>query len=489
MSACNEDNFLEEIMPLLRKKQGPDWCPDAAMLCALAEDNTTEAVKDAFAVHKAVCPACANLFERLRSFDEAGSVNVPTRALVAFEEPEWSQTERLLDNWLESFLASEAPVPAVSRVKQPGPGFWWQRLIESLGSLQTRWMLVPAATLALVVCSFLAGRISVRRTPQVITKAVPPKEAIADATTPPTAIQDIPSERKAITGQQDSQAPPAHPPLAQPNHIVSDGLRMMKSVHGSGASRGRGETAIIAPPTSTSAEVSSSPVIASPPPPAPTEAKAVPAPPYTAPKSDTASSDIPGRPVNLGAFPAVPTAGLRSVVAPRTGSPSAFVEKPQPPAIPAPAEVSLAADTRVWISLKSIRQRGMGVSEFSGALLLPVVQSGAMVLDRGTQVSGTVRVRQGKASVQITEFVSNGARYRLKGTGGEANTRGETGPAVKFDAGKVLETWIVSASIFGKLPEEVRPYSRGAVMASPRPASGQNAARPAATPAAKPQEK
>jgi hypothetical protein len=29
------------------------------------------------------------------------------------------------------------------------------------------------------------------------------------------------------------------------------------------------------------------------------------------------------------------------------------------------------------------------------------------------------------------------------------------GTAVKFDAGKVLETWIVSASIFGKLPKEI----------------------------------
>ena len=41
------------------------------------------------------------------------------------------------------------------------------------------------------------------------------------------------------------------------------------------------------------------------------------------------------------------------------------------------------------------------------------------------------------------------------GTGG-TSVRAGTGTAVKFDAGKVLETWIVSTSIFGKLPEDAR---------------------------------
>jgi hypothetical protein len=96
-----------------------------------------------------------------------------------------------------------------------------------------------------------------------------------------------------------------------------------------------------------------------------------------------------------------------------------------------------------------------GVSDFSGVVLLPVVQSGTVLLERSTQISGVIGVRQGKTAVQIMELVSNGARYRLKGTGESASTRPEMGTAVKFDAGKVLETWIVSASIFGKLPKEI----------------------------------
>jgi hypothetical protein len=66
-----------------------------------------------------------------------------------------------------------------------------------------------------------------------------------------------------------------------------------------------------------------------------------------------------------------------------------------------------------------------------------------------------VGVRQGKTTVKITELVSNGARYRLKGTGESASAPPGMGVAVKFNAGQVLETWISSASIFGKLPDEI----------------------------------
>jgi hypothetical protein len=106
--------------------------------------------------------------------------------------------------------------------------------------------------------------------------------------------------------------------------------------------------------------------------------------------------------------------------------------------------------------LKSVHQRADGASEFSGVVLLPVMQSGAMLLDRNTPISGIVSVRPDKTTVQIMEFVLNRARYRLQGAGSEANTRAGAGTAVKFDAGKVLETWIVSTSIFGKLPEDAR---------------------------------
>jgi hypothetical protein len=160
--------------------------------------------------------------------------------------------------------------------------------------------------------------------------------------------------------------------------------------------------------------------------------------------------------------PAAASTALRSVAASRTGASAAAPKTVQPAAVSAPAEVRIEAGTRVWISLKSVRQRADGGSDFSGVVLLPVIQSGATLLGQDTQISGTISVRQGTTTVQILEFVSNGARYRLKGTGGEANTGSGTGSAVKFDEGKVVETWMISASIF------VRELNSPRVLSGPR---------------------
>jgi hypothetical protein len=129
----------------------------------------------------------------------------------------------------------------------------------------------------------------------------------------------------------------------------------------------------------------------------------------------------------------------------------------QPSAISFPAEVKVEAGTRVWISLKSVRQRPDGVSEFNGVVLLPVTQSGAVVFARNTEVSGTTMVRNGKRSVQILEFLSAGARYRLRSPSGEANLRLlGAGEVVEFDAGRVLETWMAAASTYEKVAGEPR---------------------------------
>jgi hypothetical protein len=120
--------------------------------------------------------------------------------------------------------------------------------------------------------------------------------------------------------------------------------------------------------------------------------------------------------------------------------------------------IRLDAGTRVWITLKSIHPRADGVSEFRGLVLLPVTQSGTTLLGRNTEVSGSVTVRNGKRSVQILEFVSAGAHYRLKGASGEANLRAPgAGEVVQFDAGKVVETWMAATSTYEKQSGEPRP--------------------------------
>jgi hypothetical protein len=67
-------------------------------------------------------------------------------------------------------------------------------------------------------------------------------------------------------------------------------------------------------------------------------------------------------------------------------------------------------------------------------------------------------VSNGKRSVQILEFLSMGAHYRLRGASGEANLRLlGAGEVVQFDAGRVLETWMASLSTYEKQSGESRP--------------------------------
>ncbi len=437
MSGWNEDSFLEETMPLLQQKLRPGWCPDAETVCAVAAGDASDALRLAIAAHTVQCQACANLHERLRRFAQADSP-------FPLQEPDWSETEKRLARWLASFLDEEANIHRVGhRVSESGIRLVWHRLKKPLGAVQIRWLLAPAATLALVICSFLAGRVSVRLGPQIVTEALPTKLAIEDATAPQTVKQ----------GVQTASLP--HPAAEQSKGVASGGDR----IAGSGVRpipSHQQQTAVTTPPGSTGLDAPQ-PAGASTPlstiSPVAQNDRAI---QEAERASGPATSALPQRPTDRGAVQAPAALGIKPVLASRSGGATVHSARTeQPSAIPAPAEIRLDAGTRVWISLKSVRERADGVSDFSGVVLLPVVQSGAVLLERNTEISGVVGVQQGKTAVQIMELVSNGARYRLKGTGESANTRPEMGTAVKFDSGKVLETWIVSASIFGKLPKEV----------------------------------
>jgi hypothetical protein len=148
---------------------------------------------------------------------------------------------------------------------------------------------------------------------------------------------------------------------------------------------------------------------------------------------------------------------MRSVVATRSAAALA-VRAEHTPVVLAPPLIRLDAGTRVWISLKSVQPLTDGVSEFRGLVLLPVTQSGVTLLGRNAEVSGTMTVSNGKRSVQIREFLTVGARYRLRGASGEANLRLlGAGEVVQFDAGRVLETWMSVVSTYEKQPGESKP--------------------------------
>jgi hypothetical protein len=101
--------------------------------------------------------------------------------------------------------------------------------------------------------------------------------------------------------------------------------------------------------------------------------------------------------------------------------------------------------------LKSVRHQSEEISEFDGILLLPVTQSGSVVLDRDTAVFGTISTVGGKTTIQIQELQLNGARYELASVGrGMTLPTANTNKMVDFDAGKVIETFVSSASTYSR---------------------------------------
>ena len=460
MTGWNEDNFLEKMIQLLGQRSGTAPCPEAAAFLAASDGDASGALKKAMTEHASRCPDCWDIQQRMERFDAA---------MVTDQDAEWKQTERRLDDWLESFLASDAAAHHQrDRVSASRLRLWWTRLTSPSVVRQLRWALVPAVTLALVICSFLAGRVSVRRPPQVTAEV----KRLPAATIPPRAVAEQQSSEKELTGNsQVSRTPHSPSKPAEGAAVGSIAPRRISPPSGSSTAPEDGvrptETAAVESPASSSAEKAP---ISSPPeplqaPPGESASVTQTAPPEGATRPvETAAT---GRPciTCLRVSSARPNGAVQtpktSVAAPSVGpagpgAPAAAAGHSQ--AIPAPPVIRLDAGTRVWITLRSVRPRADGVSEFRGTVLLPVTQSGATVLGRNTEVPGTMTVSNGKRSVQILEFLSAGAHYKLRGASGEANLRLlGAGEVVQFDAGRVLETWMSVVSTYEKQPGESKP--------------------------------
>jgi hypothetical protein len=456
MTGWNEDNFLEKIIQLLGRRSGTAPCPEAAAFQAASEGDTSGALKNAMAEHASGCPDCRDLQQRMERFDAP---------MVADHDAEWIQTEKRLDNWLESFLASDAAVHHErDRVGASLLRLSWARLTGPSAFRQWRWALVPALALALVIGSFLAGRVSVRRAPQVTAEV----QRLPVTIIPPRTVVDQSASEKEPTGKSQGSLPAQIPPKpAQGGTIASNAPKRIGPPSTAPTEPQGGahptETAVLAPPPPSNpakTPISSPPEPLQGPPgesatisPSVRGGRAV----ETAETSSVAPSIPSARPGVLPSSRATPS-GLRSVVASRGVAHAREAREEHPPAVPAPAVIRLDAGTRVWITLKSIHPRTDGVSEFRGLVLLPVTQSGATLLGRNTEVSGTMTVSNGKRSVQILEFLSAGAHYKLRGASGEANLRLlGAGEVVQFDAGRVLETWMSVVSTYEKQPGESKP--------------------------------
>ena len=402
------------------------------------------------AEHASGCPDCSDLQQRIEGFDAP---------MVTGYDAEWNQTEKRLDNWLESFLASDAAVlHAGDRIGAPRLRVWWKGLTKPLAVRRLRWVVIPAGALALVICSFLVGRVSVRRSPQVSSEVVPLKQLPANVPPPSAVIEQRASGTKPTGKSQLSQAPRIR---AKPSEGIAIASRAHVRTGPPAASPAAPQESARAPDTAalTPASPSASEVVSVS---SPAETPAAPVSPDVRGERTAETAQASAEAPSVG--PAAPRAlASRRAALPGMTSLHGFAKvtgtrAEHSPAIPALPAITLDAGTRVWIALESVRPRGDGASEFRGRVLLPVTQSGAVLLSRNVEVSGTMAVRNGKRSVQITEFLSTGARYRLKGASGEADLRLlGAGEAVEFDAGRVVETWMASVSTYEKVPGESSP--------------------------------
>jgi len=415
----SEGDFLERLMPQLRRQRGGSnsACPDAATMLAVIEGQADDWLRHAYAQHLAQCSTCSELDSRLRSFDRP----------VLADEPEWRQTEKRLDNWLNAFLDSRAAAAAAHSVEKPAAqvGFW--QFIWRPGAV---WKVALATALLAVVAVGvdvylrLQPRLPAERA-KVATAPVPAEEPRAV----PTTAEGRPPR---IEPPQNTQLLPG-PPAAPAN---ADGYQ-------------RGPMTAAAPKTSPPVK-----------PQAKSEETATAAikPPRPEPQQQAALKPPPAQPVHepepQAKFPTprARTSGpaIANVAAGRVSAPQA-----PPGAAELPASLHLAAGARLWLSLESFNFQADGRVVFHGSLLLPLNSTGSSALDHGTEVSGFVTSAQGQTSVLLSEIVIRGSHYKLKSQGGVGNVRAAgSGGVVQFDSGKVLEMWVSSDSAYERQTAE-----------------------------------
>jgi len=411
-------------MPLLRHGPAADPCPHVAAFRAMVDDSNFEAVKDSIATHAATCPACRELQQRLMAFNDP---------MPAGHDAEWELAEARLDNWMKGFLESER---AAEKLRLT----WWERLTALPAGWQARWVLIPAAACAVLICSLVVARLTTSRPAPLTAVATPRKNPFANPVPWNAEASHISRAAPRTRLGPVTQADAASNALAESPRPVARAfsapatLKMAPGAVAAPADLPRfNEEAPPANAAHTQGGLSFAPAV---------PVAAAPAPPPPPPQATSAPM-----PSNL-------VGALRPASAVPMDAAAARAKRERA-SVPPPPAIRLEAGTRVWITLQSIQPRADGASDFSGVLLLPITKSGAVLFDRNTEVSGIATASGGKRSVRILEFRSAGARFRLQSAGGAANLRQpEAGEVVEFEAGKVLEAWIESASTYQKLPAE-----------------------------------
>jgi hypothetical protein len=351
-------------------------------------------------------------------FDQPASLELDSGVIEA---------EKRLDSWLKGFLSSQSLSPQTESLPLPAEPKTTALRSHPKRSLfwQLQWGLAAAAILAFTfgVVYFWRSIIALTPAPTVARVAPvqpPPAPSDSQASPEPVATDQA---RPGTIAPKSSQEP-------KPHNVISPSRK--------------------GTPLAAHSEVAVSPEQAA-------QAAAQEAPPV-ATKSSAVAENHPAPPLGTPVHPTIPPAGaslsrgpihFNSGAKTASGFTNGTASSMAPPRPTAPSVIHIPAGTRIWISLESTVAQNDGRMEFKGRLLLPVSVSNSVVLEKGTPVAGVGSISVGQTSVQITEFVLNGERYRFRaGPVAGVTQAAATGKAVRFESGEVLEMWLDSAVVF-----------------------------------------
>ena len=194
MTGWNEQNFLEELGPLLRR------CPEPEVLCAVQDGEASPSVREAVEAHAARCPDCAKLQRRLAGFETGGVAD-------------WPLTEKRLDNWFDACLPQR---PAQQPEPPARPRRW-----------QLRWAVAAAAALIAAAAVFIMLPRREEPVETTAVSAIPAPPAPIELPSQPPQEFDHDAIGKLATVAKSA---PANPPRLR----LDAGTRMwilLKSLH------------------------------------------------------------------------------------------------------------------------------------------------------------------------------------------------------------------------------------------------------------------
>ena len=352
-----------------------------------------------FQNHLAQCPVCSELYSRITLFDQHRNDSMDSVAVEA---------EKRLDSWLKGFLASQSLKPPV-QAAGPAPKIVPLPLTRKARTFRRmQWALAAAAMIVLA-----AGAIYIRGPFNAPSRA--PELARTEQQSP--VPLDSRSLSRPITAENQPPMNVArkHSPVLQSPTVSSHAQEPAPSVKQT------------EPP---SAEQVPEDV-------ARTTASAEGRPSQNASRGPLTSPTIPASQVALS-----PKAPMSSAVANAPKRNAATL------APTVPRRVQLSAGIRIWLSLDSKIPETEGRFQFHATLLLPVTDSGTLLLDKDTQVTGFGQTNQKQTVIQITEIVTRGRQFKLSKSSTVGSKAPGVGKAVDFREGRVFEMWLDSVSTF-----------------------------------------